>query len=86
MGRMLNSAECRLIKKLREEFKPYAEKGWMSEGSDAIDRAIGICFNNDTDESFFYDEDGNVLSPNLTVTSVWEAEQMAKIEALISAV
>lgn len=86
MGRILNAAQCEQIKKLRVELESYADKGWMAEGSDAIDGAVGIYFNNDTDESFFYDYKGNVLAPNLNVTSLNDAKKIADIEAAITRV
>jgi hypothetical protein len=83
MGRILSDDQCQKIKELRSELKPYAELGWMSEGSDAIDGAVGICFNNGTDEYFYYDLNGKVLLCAVKETSYDDVKKIASIEAAI---
>lgn len=80
MGRILNDAQCRRIKALNSKFEPYAEKGWMCEGSDAY----GLCnciFNNETNEAFWADYNGNILESDcLESTAIEYLKEMARIQ------
>ncbi len=83
MARILSDIQSVKIGNLNRKLNTY--KGWLSEGSDAVEGAIGICFNNDTGEAFFYDKNGNIITgmSTLCTTSVEQAKRMAKINAEI---
>ncbi len=87
MARILTPAECEKVKVIRKQFEPYAEKGWMCEGSEYDSgRRIIICnciFNNQTDEYFLADYRGNILSKDLKRTSIEDAREMARIQGEI---
>jgi hypothetical protein len=83
MAKILSDSEVAKIEALRKEFRPFSEKGWMAEGNDAYEDVVGVLFNNDTEEMFFYDRSGSVIKPELTDTSYDDAKKMAKIEAKI---
>lgn len=80
MVQFLSETETQKIKECNEKLKPFAEKGWMTEGSDAMDNSILVCFNNDTDEYVFVHRNGSIISSELNVTSMKEAKQMAALE------
>ncbi len=72
------------IKELNAAFKPFAEKGWMCEGSDDADGCLySVLFNNDTDEWFRVDERGNIVAEDLSTTSMSDAKSMAVIQTNI---
>lgn len=83
MARILTDYQSEQIKRLNREFKPFAEKGWMCEGSDAF----GLCnciFNNETNEVFWADYNGNILDSDcLNDTSLEELKRMAAIQGKI---
>ena len=81
---VLSDYDSNHVKSLRKDFRPYADKGWMSEGSDAHPEACGVCFNNDTDEMFYYSFNGGVISPRLSETPLKEASMMTVILAKIA--
>jgi len=63
------------IRQLRSEFAPYAERGWMYEGTDGG----WIVFNNNTGERFFATESGEAQELCLAGTSKYVANYMAEI-------
>ncbi len=85
MATILSDGAVSKIRNLQKKFKPYADRGWMSEGSDAIPGAVSAIFNNNTEEFFICDIDGNIISglSNLTSITEDEAKEMAKIEGMI---
>lgn len=83
MGKILSDITVRQIRILEKKLAPYTKKGWLVEGSDAVDGAIAIFFNNDTDECFFVGEDGEVIQPTLNATPTYVAALMARIESKI---
>lgn len=84
MANILSESQCQKIKALNRKFEPYAEKGWMCEGSDKY----GLCnciFNNDTDEVFWASYSGIILDEyNVKDTSLRDMTEMAKIQGDIS--
>lgn len=84
MGKILSDITVRQIRILEKKIEPYTKKGWMVEGSDAVDGAISIFFNNDTDECFFVGKNGEVIQPVLSVTPTYAAALMARIESKIN--
>ena len=83
MATILSEAQCSKIRVLRNQFKPYADRGWMCEGGEHGNTVCNTIFNNDTDEFFKADYNGNILCSNLTVTSIEDAKAMARIEGAI---
>lgn len=83
MASILSEAQCKRIRQLNKEFEPYAEQGWMCEGSDSYGPCNCI-FNNDTDEVFWADYHGNILEAEcLDTTSEEDMENMARIQGAI---
>ena len=69
------------VKELKAQFEPFAEKGWMCEGTDDADGNLyNVIFNNETDESITADHFGKIISSSLKVTSFKDAQKMAHIK------
>ena len=79
MVTILSEAQCSKIRVLRNQFKPYADRGWMCEGGEYGNTVCNMIFNNDTDEFFKADYNGNILYNALKGTSLSDAKEMAKI-------
>ena len=87
MAVILNEMQAEQIKALNRQFKPYAEKGWMCEGSDAVEGAVVSIFNNDTDELFFASARGEVLEHSLIKdTPFTDLIDMARIQGRIATI
>ena len=86
MAKILTEMQCQRIKELNRQFRVYAERGWMCEGSDAF----GLCnmiFNNETNEAFWADYNGNILDSDCMYdTPIEDPKRMAKIQGDISKV
>ena len=66
---------------IAQKFAPYANRGWMCEGStDANGRPANYIFNNRTGENIKADYDGNIISKFLTDTPESDAKEMAQIQ------
>ena len=82
MANILSEKQCKRIKQLNKEFEPYADKGWMCEGSDKFGPCNCI-FNNDTDEILWADFNGNVIEAHISLASAKDAREMARIQGAI---
>ena len=79
MGRILTAAQSAKAAALIKELNKVSKGGWLEEGCDAMNGAVGIFFNNDTDEYFIYDYNGDIIAREYSSITDEEAKKMAKI-------
>ena len=89
MAKILDTETCKQIRALQKEFEPYAEQGWMCEGTEyeSGDRYLpgNIIFNNDLDASFVADYNGKIISSvNCHNASMEDMAAMAQIQGNIA--
>ncbi len=83
MAKILSKEVCDKIKKIRKEFEPYAEKGWMCEGGETSSgEPCNAIFNNDTDGFVLADYNGGIIQ--CQNCDMEDAVKMADIQARIT--
>lgn len=80
---ILNDAQVTQVRALQRQFKPFANKGWMCEGSEYGNTPCNAIFNNTSDEFFLAAYDGTILSSRVTSEPIENIRRMADIQGKI---
>ena len=78
--RILSEDETRRYRKIRKEYNAYIDTlpgTWLCEHNDP---GMSDFFNNDTEEWFFSDNTGNIISSDLNKTTLEQAAKLVQFE------